>query len=158
MHNLLPQGLGVNLLCKLRVGAVNGKLLYIWFAINGTLHKLVVNLHRHICSRHLTLGHLGVDKCLCVGMLDAHREHECTTATVLCHLARRIAVALHKRHKTCGCEGGVVDRRTLRTQVGQVMTHSTTTLHQLHLLLVDAKDCSVGVGISIKTYHKAIAQ
>ena len=91
-------------------------------------------------------------------MLDAHREHERTATSVLCHLASRVAVALHERHKTSGCEGGVVDRRTLRTQMREVMTHTTTTLHQLHLLLVHAQNGAVGVGIAIKTYHKAVAQ
>ena len=42
--------------------------------------------------------------------------------------------------------------------MGQVMTNATTALHQLHLLLVNTKDSSVRVGITIQADHETVAQ
>ena len=72
MYNLLPQSLGINLLGELGIVAVNRELLHVRLVLNGTAHKLVVNLHRYVGSSHLALGHLGIDECLGIGMLDAH--------------------------------------------------------------------------------------
>ena len=82
------------------VFALYRKLLRVGFVVDGGLHELVINLHRHVCTRHLALGHLGIDESLAVGMLYAHREHERTAPSVLRHLACGVAETLHKRHKT----------------------------------------------------------
>ena len=101
VDNLLPQLLGGDFLLPLGGVAVDGKLLHVWFVIDGSLHELVVNLHGDVGTRHLPLGHLGVDESLGVGVLDADAQHQCATATVLGNLACTITITLHKRHQTC---------------------------------------------------------
>ena len=38
------------------------------------------------------------------------------------------------------------------------MAHAAATFHQLHLLLVNAHDGAIRVGIAVEAYHKAVAQ
>ncbi len=38
------------------------------------------------------------------------------------------------------------------------MSHASATLHELHLLLVYLGYAAIGVGMTVKTYHKAVAQ
>ena len=105
MHNLLPKRLSINLLHIVRFLATDRKLLLIGLTFNGSLHKLVVNLHRHIGAGHLALGHLSIDKCLAVGVFDTYGEHQSATTAVLCHLTRRVAVTFHEGYETSGCQG-----------------------------------------------------
>ena len=158
MHNLLPQRLGGNLLLYLRVCSVNGELLCVWLAVDGSLHECVVNLDAHIGSRHLSFRHLGVDERLAVRMLDAYGEHKGSAASVLRHLASGVAVALHERHKAGGGQSRIIYRRALRANLRKIMTHAAATLHQLHLLFVQAHDGSVRVGVALNAYHEAVAQ
>ena len=165
MHNLLPQFAGRDLFLHknfcfsrlLRLSA-DRELLHVRFVVDGGAHELVVNLHAHVGTCHLALGHLCVDECLRVGMLDAHTQHQRSAATVLCHLARTITITLHKRHQSCRGECRVVHGRAFRTDMTQVMAHTTAALHQLHLLLVDAQDGTIRVGIAIKANHEAVRE
>ena len=91
-------------------------------------------------------------------MLDAHGEHQRTTPAVLRHLPGGIAVTLHKGHKTGGSKCRIVHRTSFRPDVAQIVPHSTATLHQLHLLFVNAHDGTIGVGIAIEPYHETVAQ
>ena len=91
-------------------------------------------------------------------MLDTHREHQRSTASVLRHLTCRVGESLHKWHQSGRGEGRVVDGRTLGAQLAQVVTHAAAALHELHLLLVDAHDGAIRVGIAVEAYHKAVAQ
>ena len=91
-------------------------------------------------------------------MLDAHREHQRSAPAVLGHLARGVAVALHEGHEPCRGQRRVLHRRPLRTDVGEVVPHAAAALHQLHLLLVDLDDASVGVGLTLESYHEAVGE
>ena len=42
--------------------------------------------------------------------------------------------------------------------MAQVVTHTATALHQLHLFLVDAHNGTIRVGIAVEPYHKAVRQ
>ncbi len=158
MHYLLPKSFGIYLLTALRGVTVYWKLLDIRPVLHCRPHKLIVKFHRHIGTCHLPFRHLRINKSLTVRMLDTHRKHQRTTASVLCHLACRVAVTLHKRNKTGRRQCRVVDRGTFRTYVAQVVSHTTATLHQLHLLLVYPHYGAIGIGIAVQTYHKAVAQ
>ena len=91
-------------------------------------------------------------------MLNANAEHQRTTTTILRNLACGIAIALHEWNQTCRSQRRIVHRRTFRTYVAKVMTYSTTTLHQLHLLFVNTHDSAIRVGIAIKTNNEAVAK
>ncbi len=158
VHDFVPQLRGVDFFLVQRVVTVDGISLGVLLAVDGSLHKLIVDAHTHVGAGHLALGEFGVDKRLRVGVLDAHGEHQGATATVLRHLARAVAVALHEGHQACRGEGGVFHRRALGADVRQVMAHATTAFHELHLLLVDLYDATVGVGLTVDANHKAVAQ
>ena len=91
-------------------------------------------------------------------MLDTDREHEGTTATILCHLARTITIALHEGHQSCRGQSRVIDRRSLGTDMTEVMTHTSTTLHQLYLLFVNAQHTAIRVSIAIESDDKTVTQ
>ncbi len=91
-------------------------------------------------------------------MLDANRQHESTTASVLSNLSGGIAVTFHKRYKTGGSQGRIVDGAAFGTDVTQVVTHASSALHQLNLLLVYLHHSTITVCIAIKPYHKTVAQ
>lgn len=40
----------------------------------------------------------------------------------------------------------------------QVVAYTAAALHQLHLLFVNADDCTVGVGCTFHAYYEAIGQ
>ena len=162
VHNLLPQFLCRDLLLYkhlcIAALAIDGELLHVGPVFYGGTHELIVNLHAYVGTCHLALCHLGIDKRLRVGMLDAYAQHQRTTAAILRHLARTITITLHERHQACRGQCRVVHRRALRTNVAQVVAHTAAALHQLHLLLVDAHDGAIRVGIAVETYHKAVRQ
>ena len=91
-------------------------------------------------------------------MLDADGEHQCTAPSVLCHLTGAVGVAFHERDKSCRGQGGVVDRRTFRTDLAHVMSYAAAPFHQLHLLLVDAHDGTVGIGIAVQSDDETVGQ
>ena len=158
VDNLLPKSLCADGLLHHRVVAVDGELLHILLVLGGCLHELIVYLHRHIGTSHLAFGHLSVDESLAVGVLDAYREHQRAAPSVLCHLACGVAVALHEGHQSCRGECRVVHRRTLGAYLAEVVTYSSATFHQLHLLLIDAHHGTIRVGIAVKTDDKAVAE
>ena len=75
VNNLGPQILGINGFAHVGILRVDGELLHVLAALGGSTHKLVVNLHTHVGTRHLALGHLRIDESLSIGMLDAHAQH-----------------------------------------------------------------------------------
>ncbi len=158
VDNLAPESRGIYLLCDYGRVGVDGVLLCIYGAVGGSLHESVVDAHRHVGTGDLTLGHLGVDKGLGLGVLYRHGEHERSAAAILGHLAGRVGVALHEGYDAGGGKGGVFDRHTFGPDMRQVVTHAAAALHQLYLLLVDAEHAAVGVGAAVETYHKAVAQ
>ena len=158
MYNLVPQGPGAYLLLVHGLVRVDGELLHVGLVVHSCLHEGIVDFHRYVGSRHLAFGHLGIDEGFRVGVLDAHRQHQCAAPAVLCHFACGVAVALHEGHQTCGGEGGVVDGRALGTDVGEVVAHASPAFHQLHLLLIDAHDGTVRVGVAFQADDKAVAQ
>ena len=91
-------------------------------------------------------------------MLDAHRQHQRAAAAVLRYLARGVGVTLHKRHQAGRGQRGILDRRPFRTDVRQVVPHSATAFHQLHLLLVNLDNSAIRVRASVKTDNEAIRQ
>ena len=91
-------------------------------------------------------------------MLDADGQHQCAAPSVLRHLTGAVGVAFHERDKSCRGQGGVVDRRTFRADLAHVMSYSAAPFHQLHLLLVDVQDCTVGIGIAVQADDKAVGQ
>ena len=91
-------------------------------------------------------------------MLNTYGKHQGTTTTVLRYLTCTVGVTLHERDKSCWSQGRIVHGWTLWTNVGQVMSHTTTTLHQLHLLLVNAHNSTIGIGITIQSNNKTIGQ
>ena len=158
MHDLLPQIFGTDGLLHVRIVTVHWELLHIQLIIDGCLHELIIDLHTDVGTRHLTLGHLSVDESFTVGMLDTHGEHQRTASAVLRHLTGTVAVTLHERNESGGCQCGVVHRGSLRTDMRQVMPHTATAFHQLHLLLIDSEDSSITVGITVESDHEAVAQ
>jgi predicted dinucleotide-binding enzyme len=86
---------------------------------------------------------LGIDKLLRIGVLDRDREHQRSTTTILCNLAGRVRVTLHKRNNTCRGECRVQHWATRWADVREVVTYATATLHQLHLLLIHTEDTAV---------------
>ncbi len=156
--NLVPQRAGVYLLGIGGVGRVDGVLLDEGFALHGTAHELVGDLHRHVGARDLALLQFGIDKVLGVRVLDADGEHQGSTAPTLRHLARGVAIAHHERHDAGGGQGAVLHRTAARTDVAQVVAHTTAALHQLHLLLVNLHNAAIGVAIALVANHKAVAQ
>ncbi|EJX08496.1 hypothetical protein EVA_03395 [gut metagenome] len=62
MHNLLPQGCGIDFLANKRILSIDRILLNIGFALSSTTHELVIKLHTDISTRHLAFHHLGINK------------------------------------------------------------------------------------------------
>ena len=117
VHDFIPQRLGRDFFFHLRIVAIDGELLHVWFVVYGCLHKVIVDFHRHVCTRHLAFGHLRVDESFAVGMLNANRQHQRTTSSVLRHFACGVAVTFHKGHKTRRRKCRVVHRRTFGAYV-----------------------------------------
>ena len=158
MHDFSPKFLGLDSFLHPRLLAVHGEFLHIFLSLDGSLHELVVYPDGHIGAGHLSLSHLGVDERLAVGVLDADGEHERSPPSILRHLACGVAVPFHEWNKSRAGESGVIHRCSFRPDVGEVVPHSATPFHELHLLLVDAHDGSIGVGIPIETYHEAVGK
>ena len=158
MHNLGPKAGGVGLFLIDGLVAVDRILLLVGLAVDGCLHEGVIDAHRHVGTCHFALFHLGVDKRLGVGVLDADGEHQGATASVLCHLTRAVAVTHHERHQAGRRQGAVLDGRALGTDVRQIVSYTTTAFHQLHLLLVNLEDAAVTVRLTVEAYNEAVAQ
>ena len=158
VHYLLPQRLGRNLLAHHRILTIDGELLHIRLVLRSTAHELVVNLHAHVSARHLALSHLCIDKGFCVGVLDADRQHQGSTTSVLGHLARTITIPLHKGHQSRRRQRRVVHRLALGTYVTQVVAHAAAPFHQLHLFLVNAQHATIRVGIAVKANDETVRQ
>lgn len=75
VHNLLPQCRSIDFLLHLRVFRVNRELLCIRTVLHSCPHEVIIYLHRHIGSRHLSFRHLGINECLRIGMFDRNRHH-----------------------------------------------------------------------------------
>ena len=69
-----------------------------------------------------------------------------------------IAVFFHERHQARTRQCGVVHRSAFGADMREVMPHSTPAFHELHLLLVDAHDGTIGVGIPIQADDEAVGQ
>ena len=158
VHNFLPQSGGIYFLLHLRLFGVDGILLAIGLALRGAAHKFVVDAHTHVGTRHAAFRHLGVDKRLSVGVLDAHAEHQCAAPSVLRHLARGVAESFHKRHEARGRERGVFHGRPFRADTRKVVTHAAAPFHELHLLLVFLHNRAVGVGVAVYADHEAVGE
>ena len=158
VNDFLPKLRSVNRLGVNGFLAVDRILLGIFATLRNRLHELVVDTHRHIGAGHLAFGHLGIDKRLRVRVLNAHGEHQGTTTAVLSHLAGRVGVAFHKGNKSRRGEGRVLDRGAFGPDMRKVMPHSTTALHELHLLLINLDNAAIGVGITVKTNDKTVRQ
>ena len=91
-------------------------------------------------------------------MLYAYGHHERSAATILSHFTSGVGVAFHKRHKTSRGQCRVFHRRTLGSDMAEVMPHSATTLHELHLFFVYFHYASVRIRITVKSDDKTIAQ
>ena len=158
MHDFVPQVLGLDALLHHDVVTLDGETLIIVQVVDGGIHEFVIHAHRHVGAGHLAFGHLGVDESLAVWMLDADGEHQCPAATVLGNLARGVAVSLHERHNTRTGKRGIVDRCSFGTDVGEVMAHTTPSFHQLHLLLINAHNGSIGVRVTFESDDEAIGE
>ena len=158
VDNLLPQLAGVDILLVERRGRINRELLVVGLALDGGTHELVVDFDGDVGARHLARVDLGVDEALGVGVLDGERQHQRTTAAVLRHLARRVGVALHEGDDTRRGERRVENRAARGTDVREVVTHAAATLHELHLLLVDAEDAAVAVGRMLVADDEAVRE
>ena len=91
-------------------------------------------------------------------MLDADRQHQRTAPTVLCYLASTVAITLHEGHQSRRCQRRIIHRLTFRADMAQVVTHTAATLHQLHLLLINAHHRTIRVGIAVQSYHETIRE
>ena len=91
-------------------------------------------------------------------MLDGDGQHQCPPPSVLCHLAGGVGIAFHERHQPGRGQGRVLDRRAFGADVRQVMSHSATAFHQLHLFLVNADNGTIRVGGTVKPYHEAVGE
>ena len=158
VNDFLPKFSGFDMFFHHGFVASDGELLNILFVFDGTFHEFIVDADRHIGAGHLAFGHLGIDKRLAVGVFDTHREHQSASASILCHLTGRIAVAFHERHQSGAGERRVVHRCSLGAYVREVVSHASPALHELHLLLVYAHDGAIGVGIAVEAYHEAVGE
>ena len=133
-------------------------MLYIRFALYGSLHESIVQFDGNIGSGYFTFRHLGIDEFLGVGVFDAHCHHQRSPSAVLCHLACGIAVSFHKRHKSGGGQCGILYRTAGGTDMGKVMADASAALHELDLLFVDADNASVRIRMSGETYYKTVRE
>ena len=158
VDDLLPQGGGVDLLGELGVIGVDGVLLDVGLAAQGTAHELVIDPYGDVGSGHLALLELGVDEVLCVGMLYGDGQHQGSAASVLGHLTGGVGIALHEGHHAGGGEGAVEHRAAGGADMGEVVAYSAAAFHQLHLLLVYLHDAAVGVGLMLVADDEAVGQ
>jgi len=154
--DLVPQRGRVDVPGDAGIVGDNRELLGIGTTLGRRLHERVIDLDRYVGSGHLALFHLGVDEVLGVRMLDGDAHHQRASTAVLRHLARGVGVALHEGYKSGRGQGGVLDGSALGTYVRQVVAHAPAAFHQLHLLLVDADDASVRVGMSVQADDEAV--
>ena len=101
VNNFSPKPGGVGVLFINRFVTINRILLMVRFPVNGCLHESVIDAHRHVGASHFAFFHLCVNKRLGIRVLDAHREHQGATTTILCHLARTITITHHEGNQTC---------------------------------------------------------
>ena len=158
MYNLFPQCLSRNLLRYAWLAAIGRELLYVCLIFNDCLHELIGNLHRHISTGHLTFFHLGIDKRLWIWMLNTYWKHQGTTTTILRYLTSTVWITLHERNKTRWSQGWVVHWWAFRADMSQVMSYSTTTLHQLHLLFVNTHNGTIRIGITVQTDYETVGK
>ena len=91
-------------------------------------------------------------------MFDGNAQHQRAPTSVLRHFARGIGIPFHKRNQPRRRECGILNGRSLGTDVRQVVPHSATTLHQLHLFFIDTDDRPVRVGAATHPDHKTVGQ
>ena len=158
VYDFLPERLGVRFLLHDGLVAVDGELLVVGKALRGAAHELVVDFNAHVGPRDFSLLHLGIDEVLGLGVTDADGEHQCAAAAVLGHFAGRVAVAFHEGHDAGGGQGRVFHGRTFRTDAREVVSHTAAALHELHLLLVELEDGTVGVAVAVDADHEAVGE
>ena len=143
MNNLIPQCTGIDLFFIQWFSCVNRELLVILFVLLDSLHKLIVDLDRNIRTGYFSGFDFSIDKVLCIWMFDRKGQHQSSPTAILSHLSCRIRITFHKGNNTGRGEGTVQYGAAGRTDMRQIVSHTTTTFHQLHLLLVDPDDTSV---------------
>ena len=158
MDDFLPYIFRIYRLYNHWIIGIDRILLHEVAMLDNGFHEVVGNFHRNVCSCNLAGYELCVDEVLAVGVLDRNAEHKGAASSVLSHLACGVGVAFHKRHDSRRSKSRVLHRRTGRTQMRQVVTNATSTLHQLNLFLVDAHDATVRVGKSFVANYKAVRQ
>ena len=127
---LSPYSGCIHLFCHNRLRrAVDGIGLQIRLPLHGSLHEFIVDAHRDIRAGHLSLGHLGIDKRLAVGVLDAYSHHQRPAPAILRHLTGRIGVTLHKRYKSGRCKRRIFNGSALRTDMAEVVPYPAAALH-----------------------------
>lgn len=107
------------------------------------MHEFIVDLDGYVRSRDFAFRHFGIDERFGVRVLDADGQHQCAPPSVLCHLARRVAVSFHERDEAGRSQGRIFHGRAFRADVRQVMAYAAAPFHQLHLFFVDADDAAV---------------
>ena len=110
MHYFLPQRTCIDFFAHHGIVAVDGVLLDVGLSLCSTAHELIVNLHAHIGTGHLSLRHLCVYKRFGIRVLDADRQHEGAPAAILCHFPCAVAETLHKRNQTRRGQCRILDR------------------------------------------------
>ena len=158
VDDLLPKFLRIDVLLVFRVVRVDRELLVVLLAGQGRTHEFIVDLDRDIGTGHLARIDLGVDEALGIRMLDRQRKHQRTAATVLGHLTRGVRVTLHEGDDTRRSECRVEHRAARRADVREVMPHTATSLHELHLLLVHAENAAIGVGRMLVSDDEAVRE
>ena len=143
MYNFIPQLACIDLFPVFRFIGINRIFLFIFFVVDHRPHKFVIDLHGYIRSCYFSFSHLCIDKAFRIRMIDRHTQHQSPTPTVLSNFPGRVRIPLHKRNDTGRSQCRIFYRRTLRTDMRQIMSHSTPAFHQLHLFLIDFHNSTV---------------
>ncbi len=91
-------------------------------------------------------------------MFNADAQHQCTAATILSYLAGRIGETFHKRYNTGACERTIFYWTSFRSDATEVVPYSSSSLHQLHLLLISFHDSAIRIRVAIISNNEAIGK
>ena len=138
--------------------AVNWIFLNVIFFIDHGFHKVIINSYGNISARNFPLFQFRINKIFRIGMIDRHRKHQGASSSILRNFACRIRISFHKRNQTCGSECRIFHCRTFRTDIGKIMTYSTTAFHELNLLFVNFHNASVRITVRSATDYKTIGK
>ena len=156
INNLIPQLYRTNLFHVFRFVRIYRIFLNIITFFDNRIHELIINFHRNISSGYFPLGHFRINETFWIRVIDGNTQHQRPPTTILRHLPGRIRITLHERNNSSRSQSRVFHWRPFRTNMGQVMSYSTSSFHQLHLLLINLHYPAIGIRRTIMSYHETV--